>query len=669
MTGDPRRLLRVALLAVLGVLVVVGGLVARDVDLVRDDLVVVRDRAGAAASAAREGDIDRATRLLEEASSRSRRVVQRRATFGMGLARHVPVVGEWIGVLDEISATVDATLEVGDLLVDAAGDLAERDGTGGIPVSRLDGMSRALGGTAMRRVADHRDHLAVAGARWIPSALDTARRDTLEVADEVLSMAASVHDVLDALLPFLGADEPRRYVVAMQNSAELRGTGGLIGFHALLTLDRGRAEMSVPETDRTFRHAAEHPLGPGVLGDRYAPFAAAPSLGNANLDPDLPTAAPAIEALYASATGIEPDGLIAIDPVGLASLLADEPPLAVPRPAGRAGRALPRRIRMDDFARVVLVDAYDVLGGESPEREAYHAAVAGAAFGRLAELSWRPQVLRRLGLAVAGRHVQVHSIHTEEQEAFQRLGVAGHLAAPVGHDLLAITANNSGGNKQDVHVRHGFSGEIHLSPDERGTDATAEVVRARRTTRVGIRVDNPLQRAGRDDYISGVSVAGVGRLPELSGMNRTWFTVWAPGTSGVVGGAAGDAPLPARVDHVRELVAVDHVLDTPPTSSAEFELALEGPVDLRVSPAGALSYDLTLWHQSKAVADHLSLQVTVAEGWVVTAASVTGRADAAELGFGERSQPMTATVVDGTARVSGTATSDVQVHVELTRTR
>ena len=45
--------------------------------------------------------------------------------------------------------------------------------------------------------------------------------------------------ILDGLPSFLGADGPRRYLFGASNPAELRGTGGLIGAYAILTMDRG----------------------------------------------------------------------------------------------------------------------------------------------------------------------------------------------------------------------------------------------------------------------------------------------------------------------------------------------------------------------------------------------------------------------------------------------
>ena len=50
--------------------------------------------------------------------------------------------------------------------------------------------------------------------------------------------------ILGGLPAFLGADGPRHYVFGASNPAELRGTGGLIGAYAILTVDQGRLSFS-----------------------------------------------------------------------------------------------------------------------------------------------------------------------------------------------------------------------------------------------------------------------------------------------------------------------------------------------------------------------------------------------------------------------------------------
>src|SRR5690606_35561355 len=52
--------------------------------------------------------------------------------------------------------------------------------------------------------------------------------------DEAATVIGSLHGAAALLPSMLGADGPRNYVLAMQNNAELRSSGGIIGAIALL---------------------------------------------------------------------------------------------------------------------------------------------------------------------------------------------------------------------------------------------------------------------------------------------------------------------------------------------------------------------------------------------------------------------------------------------------
>ena len=82
----------------------------------------------------------------------------------------------------------------------------------------------------------------------------------LQAADRALIMAPSM----------LGAAGPRRYLLAVQNNAEVRGTGGLVGAYVVLRLDSGSISLEAIGTNRDFRTGTVQlaDLGP-EYADRY----------------------------------------------------------------------------------------------------------------------------------------------------------------------------------------------------------------------------------------------------------------------------------------------------------------------------------------------------------------------------------------------------------------
>ena len=65
----------------------------------------------------------------------------------------------------------------------------------------------------------------------------------------------------------LGADGPRSYLLAFQNPAESRGTGGLVGGYGVLTADHGKLSVETLGTDSDLTGLK---TVPSELGPDYA---------------------------------------------------------------------------------------------------------------------------------------------------------------------------------------------------------------------------------------------------------------------------------------------------------------------------------------------------------------------------------------------------------------
>jgi uncharacterized protein DUF4012 len=74
-----------------------------------------------------------------------------------------------------------------------------------------------------------------------------------------LERAAQVTADMRDEAPMLGAQSPRRYLVVFQNTAEARGTGGLPGAFAALTIHQGQLRFETFGTDTMLAGRAEPP--------------------------------------------------------------------------------------------------------------------------------------------------------------------------------------------------------------------------------------------------------------------------------------------------------------------------------------------------------------------------------------------------------------------------
>jgi hypothetical protein len=162
-------------------------------------------------------------------------------------------------------------------------------------------------------------------------ALGTAQLDQLKeplekaktTLDELDAAATGMAKVAPSLPSMLGANGARNYLVIAQNNSEIRSTGGFPGSRMLLTIDNGQIELgsfeavgthfapgTIPLTDEEY-HVVNDIMQTGAT---FAP-------GDVNAVPSFPRAAQLMKWCWEAEGNDTVDGVVAIDPVFLQSLL------------------------------------------------------------------------------------------------------------------------------------------------------------------------------------------------------------------------------------------------------------------------------------------------------------------------------------------------------------
>ena len=389
------------------------------------ELERAEDVVDAAVDDLRDGDLDAARAGLQRARSSLEAASGRRTGWLWQAAGAVPVLGASPRTVETVTETALGGVRLAADLVDAAVELEAAAPAPGLPLDAL----RQVG-----TVADSPDVAAVAAGHRalsgpapgpLPGRLHDAREQVAAASGQLLDAVRSVDDGVLVLEHLVGGDGARRFLVAMQNSAELRGTGGLIGFHAVLATSDGQVTLSDPEPDERVRVPEGTVALPTAQAEWLGHLQPTVDLKNVNLDPDFTRSGPLVVDVFEAATGDQLDGVIALDPAGLAALVPAEAALEVPEDLADASAGLSHEVPRDRLARTLLVDAYQALGGESVRRQDFQAAVATAAMGHLVDLALEPAMLDALAFALEGRHVQVHVTDPAVQAAVVRLGLAG----------------------------------------------------------------------------------------------------------------------------------------------------------------------------------------------------------------------------------------------------
>ena len=406
------------------------------------------------------------------------------------LAAAVPVLGRTPDTVDAVAEAGGMVARAGQVLTSALGDLpggvaslAPLHGT--VPLERMarlaEPMRRAAG---LAAAAEER--FGSSTTAWVPDPLAGPAQAFQREVSSLHRTLDAAHALMRRLPAFLGAAGPRRYFVGAQNPAELRGTGGLIGAYAILTVEDGKLSLGPFRNNTTLENVDPASIQPpseeyARLYDRYG---GAGFWQNINMTPDFPTAAEAIERLYERTTGVHLDGAILADPEALALLVEATGPVGVP--------GTDTVLEADQVVPFLANEAYRVFEDPAARKQVL-GAMAGEVLRRYLSggASQDPaQAADALVDAAAEGHLLLHATDREVQDAFELAGVAGGLA-PAEGDQLAVVANNAGGNKVDFFVRRTATYRVTLLPE--GSAAGDIEVRYR----------NGAPRSGQPAYVIG----------------------------------------------------------------------------------------------------------------------------------------------------------------------
>ena len=324
-------------------------------------------------------------------------------------------------------------------------------------------------------------------------------------------------DLASALHGVLGGNGPRKVLVALENNAELRGTGGLISTFAIGTTTDGHLNLGrfrdVEEFSTSPGSAVKVPAPPDYTA-HYGPYLANTSLWkNVNLDPDAPTSSKVLAEIAGLTAKFEPDVVVLLDVPAMADIIGVTGPITLDTG---------RRLNSEQLTKALLVDAY---GGVANTREAQNERrhrledAATRSVNRLTGARASLKLVRTLAHLAAGRHITLWSAKPDEQASLVSAGVGGSVS-PGDHDIALITVSNLGdsfikpgrsgsGNKLDYYAKRALDVKVTIRRE------VAHVVQT-----LTLRNEAP---TGLRDYVAGPT--NPGRLHELISMTTGFNAV------------------------------------------------------------------------------------------------------------------------------------------------
>jgi hypothetical protein len=462
------------------------------------------------------GEMEEAAGALAESSSQLGA-----AGDGMGgwlsqPARAVPVVAQNRDItVDLMNRAADAADSASDALATVDLDrLQIVDGR--IDVEALRDLEPALA-ELERTVLDLQDVLDEAQSPYLVGPLESRIDRAHERADQVAVQAVASHAASQVGPALLGADGPRRYLIAFTNPAESRGQSGLMGNWTEVTITDGAIEITdsgrTAELERGIDDTPPFELDmPEEYLTHYGSYGAGGGgepvdrkyWGNAFISPDLPSVGSVLAQMYETTRDRELDGVIVMDPTAIAGLLNVTGPIDVP------GTDI--RLTGENAVEFLTRGQYEYAENE---REDFLEAVTEATVEQvLSSTLPPPQTLgAALGPAATEGHLSAWAFRPEEQRLLELVGMEDampRLDDLPQRDALAVTSNNSSGNKIDSFLEREITYRPTVDEDLGIVVADLEVV-----------LTNTAPSVGYPDYV-------IGNIVDLpTGTNRNFVELWS----------------------------------------------------------------------------------------------------------------------------------------------
>ncbi len=175
-----------------------------------------------------------------------------------------------------------------------------------------------------------------------------------------------------------------------------------------------------------------------------------------------------VRDLAPDAIGRPIDGVLYVDPEGLAGLLRLTGPIKV------EGLDVP--LGPDNVTDFLLREQY-VLYPQKPDRVDFLETVARTTFELLttADLPGPRTIGDALGPAVDGGHLRMWTFHPDEQALFERLGTTGSLQRSAADDEVLVTVANANPNKIDAYLHRSVTYDATVDPETGRVTATVTV--------------------------------------------------------------------------------------------------------------------------------------------------------------------------------------------------
>ncbi len=258
---------------------------------------------------------------------------------------------------------------------------------------------------------------------------------------QAATAVGALHGASVLLPTMLGGEGPRTYVLAMQNNAELRSSGGIIGSIALLRAENGKVTLQRQASTRDF------PAGHGAPAQRQHRRALRgpprPLSAEHHQHPRFPGGRADHRRPVGRAVRGKVDGVIAVDAVVAAHLM---------RATGDLSFG-PFTATAETVTDLLLSEIYAAIPDPAAQ-DAIFAQAAGGLFSAALSHAEPQALVRALADAAGEGRIRIWSAHEAEESLLAASALGG--AMPQDDEdaaVVGVLMNDGTGGKMDYYTR------------------------------------------------------------------------------------------------------------------------------------------------------------------------------------------------------------------------
>ena len=229
-----------------------------------------------------------------------------------------------------------------------------------------------------------------------------------------------------------GADKPKKYLIAFRNSAEARGTGGILGAYAIIEFDNGDIKILKTGSNAELKWNTELII---KMPDEFMRlYGKNPAIWqNSNLSPHFPYGAKIWMANWEKQFGGKLDGVIAVDPTALSYIL---------RSTGEIRLKSGEKITSENVVEETLKNAYERYEKDNDARKQYLVEIMNATAAKLTKDEYsKVKMAKALRDGIKANRILIYSTNQSAQKQLEKVRLGGHLGLAANNEYRTVIQN------------------------------------------------------------------------------------------------------------------------------------------------------------------------------------------------------------------------------------